>query len=222
MNDQLISLLVVLATVFGVGMTIPQVVRIQRSRDFEGLSGVWIGVGMSMNVWWVLYGWQTELWGIIPVSAGGFVLYLAMAIQSMAFRGRSSLRSITVGIVGLGSFPLAFLIGAGWEVAGLVIGLGYYVQFAPAVVSSFRTRTPSGISPATWSMALAEALIWLVYAIDASDMALVVGGGGGSLMALLILARLAWLHRNDFDSGIGSGPGTDASGLARRSALVRS
>lgn len=195
MNPQILTLLVAVATILGVGMTVPQVVQIQRTRDFDGVSGVWVGVGLAMNAWWVLYGLHADLWSLIPVSAGAILLYAAMAVQAVVFVGPSALRQLGAGLFGLGAVPLLVLIGFGWEATGYTIGLFYSVQFSPAVIAAYRTKTPTGISPMTWFMALIEAMVWAVYAADRGDGALFVGGTGGTVMSVLILARLLWLSQ---------------------------
>lgn len=195
MNQQLLLVLVLIATIVGVGMTVPQVLRIQRTRDFDGVSGMWIGFGLAMNCWWTAYGYEAGLWSMIPVSVGAAVLYSAMIAQSLLFVGRSAARDLCLGAIGLGLIPVAALVLDGWETVGLVVGLFYAVQFCPAVVAAFRTQSPSGVSGWTWSMALVEALIWIVYAADQSDRALLIGGSGGTLMSVLILTRLLWLMK---------------------------
>jgi uncharacterized protein with PQ loop repeat len=82
------------------------------------------------------------------------------------------------------------LIIGGWSVAGVAIGLCYGLQLAPAVIAAFRTRDLSGVAPATWMIAWAEAAIWLVYGLITVDVALLSGGGSGLLMASIILTRL--------------------------------
>lgn len=190
MRFDVIAMLVALANVLGVGMIVPQVLKIQRSHDFDGVSGVWVGVGIAMNLWWVAYAVQAQLWGLVPVSIGAIVLYSIIGVQFFKLVGAAAHRSLAFGALGFGSIPLPFLVLFGWQAAGLAIGFSYGLQFAPAVVAALRSDQLGGISSVTWSMALAEAVIWLVYGVSEGDQALMVGGGGGALMALTILVRL--------------------------------
>ncbi len=61
----------------------------------------------------------------------------------------------------------------------------------PAVVASLRTSALSGVSSATWIIALVEAALWLVYGVGVGDLALTLAGVVGAMMASVILARLA-------------------------------
>ncbi len=190
MRFDVIAMLVAFANVLGAGMIVPQVLKIQRSRDFGGVSGVWVGVGIGMNLWWVAYALQAHLWGLVPVSVAAIVLYSIIGVQFSEMVGAEGRRSLALGAFGLGSVPLPFLLFSGWSAAGLVIGLCYGLQFAPAVLTALRSDKLGGISSVTWSMALAEAVIWFVYGTSEGEQALMVGGGGGALMALIILVRL--------------------------------
>ncbi len=190
MRFDVIAVLVAFANVLGAGMIVPQVLKIQRSRDFDGVSGIWVGVGIGMNLWWVAYALQAQLWGLVPVSVAAIVLYSMIGVQFSELVGAEGRRSLALGAFGLGSIPLPFLLFSGWSAAGLAIGLCYGLQFAPAVLTALRSDKLGGISSVTWSMALGEAVIWFIYGISEGDRALMVGGGGGALMALVILVRL--------------------------------
>ncbi len=194
MKVELIGILVALANILGAGMIVPQAIRIHRYGDFGGVSAVWIGVGIGMNLWWLGYAVQGQLWGLVPVSAAAVGLYSIIALQCLNLAGRSSWRSLALGVFGLGSLPLPFLVFGSWSSAGLVIGLCYGLQFAPALFSAFRSDRLDGISQLTWSMAFIEAAIWVVYGTSVGDQALMVGGGGGAAMAILILLRIRFVQ----------------------------
>jgi len=185
-----LSAMLVVANVMGAGMIVPQVARLNRLKTTEGISAAWIGVGLAMNLWWVGYGLANGLWGIIPVSVVAFALYLVMAAQFVALNGLGSLRSCARGAALLGLLPVPALVLSGWPTAGLVVGLCYAIQFAPAALAAVRYDQLEGVSPVTWVMAGTEAAIWLVYGFHQGDAALIIGGGGGLAMSCLILVRL--------------------------------
>ncbi len=188
----LLTFLVVVANVLGAGMIVPQVSRLRRTRVSLGVSAVGVGVGIAQNLWWVTYGLQADgAFSIVPVSVAGTVLYGTIAVQLARIDGLHVARPILTGFLGIGVIPLIPYVLVSLEAAGLVIGLLYGVQFAPAAVAAFRTRQPVGVSAATWSMAFIEALVWLVYGLYSGDPALTVGGAGGAFMSGVILVRLA-------------------------------
>jgi uncharacterized protein with PQ loop repeat len=191
MNPTVMTLLLVVANVMGAGMIVPQVLRLHRVRSADGVSGVWIGVGIAMNSWWIAYGLAESLWGILPVSIAAAALYLVMASQYLGLLGRPGLRPLLAGLFLLGLVPMPFLAVGGWAIAGLVVGLAYAIQFSPAALAALRSDELSGVSSVTWSMAWVEAVIWVIYGLSTGDAALLVGGTGGTLAATVILVRLA-------------------------------
>lgn len=190
MNASVLTVLLVIANVMGAGMIVPQVVRLHRSRSADGLSGIWVGVGIAMNCWWTAYGLAESLWGILPVSILAALLYLVMAGQYVGLLGRAGIRPILIGLFGLALLPVPFLLVSGWDAAGLVVGLAYAVQFTPAAVAAVRADDLRGVSPTTWTMAWIEAAIWVVYGISENDPALLVGGAGGAVASAVILFRI--------------------------------
>lgn len=192
MISNFLPVLLIVANVTGAGMIVPQVARLYRTHNVDGLSGVWVGVGIVMNAWWVSYAVWSQLWGIAPVSIAGLVLYSIIAWQYRAIVGRPASGTLLLGAV-LGMIPLPFLVFGGWGAAALAIGLSYGIQFTPAAITASNSRQLDGISPITWRMAWIEAAIWFIYGIDIGDLALLLGGIGGTLMSSIILLHL---HRS--------------------------
>lgn len=190
MSSTVLQLLLVVANVLGAGMIVPQVVRLHRTRVAAGVSGVGLGVGMVLNLWWVIYAVQGRLWGIVPVSVASIGLYVTLSLLYVRIVGRRGYQPLAFGSVVIALVPLPFLLFGGWEATGLVIGGSYGLQFSPAVVDAIRSSDVRGIAPMTWSMAWVEASIWLTYGVVVDDPALVVGGAGGAAMASIILGRL--------------------------------
>ncbi|MGI9611278.1 MAG: hypothetical protein ACR2QO_00095 [Acidimicrobiales bacterium] len=182
--------LLVVANVAGAGMVLPQVLRLKRTGVAAGVSAVGAGVGIAMNLWWLAYGIAQGLWGLLPVAGGAFALYLTMAVLLVRIAGRHAVGGIAQGHL-MGLIPLAGLIGWGWGAAGLTIGLLYGAQFLPALMTALRSPSLAGVSRSMWLLAWIEAAIWLVYGLQQNDVALTLGGGGGSVVATLILACLA-------------------------------
>jgi uncharacterized protein with PQ loop repeat len=191
-----LPILLVVANVLGVGMIVPQVARLHRHRCADGVSGSWIGVGITLNLWWLAYGIHEGLWGLLPVSSGAFLLYSIIAAQLIAIGGWPARQQLLFGSLVLGAGPLPFLLLDGWSAAGAAIGLSYGVQFVPAAASAMRASTVAGVSASTWTMAWIEAAIWLLYGVEVNDRALLFGGGGGLAVASLILVLLALKPRD--------------------------
>lgn len=191
MTAVFVTIMIVVANVMGAGMAYPQASKLIRTGNTRGVSGVWAGVSLTMNIWWLAYGLANDLWGLVPVSGVAAVLYLAIIVAYLRSAGHTALGGVALGVFVLGMAPAPFLVVGGWTVAGLAIGLCYGMQLVPAVVAVCRTRELNGIAPSTWIMAWVEAVIWVVYGLFVVDAALLAGGASGAVMASVILGRLA-------------------------------
>ncbi len=186
----LIITLVVIANILGSAMAYPQAAKLLRTGNPEGVSAIWAGVSVSMNVWWLVYGLANSLWGLVPTSAIATILYSVIVVAYVRSVGRSAFGGLAFGALVFGLAPLPVLLVAGWSAAGMTIGLCYGLQLLPAVVAAWRTSDLSGVAPGTWLMAWVEGAIWGLYGLFVVDAALLIGGVAGVLMASLMLVRL--------------------------------
>ena len=186
-----LNLIVVVATVIGSAMAFPQARRIARTRHVDGVSATWIGVSLAINGWWLAYGVAADIRALVPVSVISLLLYAVMAHYYLLTVGRRGFGGLALGVFVLGMVPLPFLLVGGWTLAGIAVGLSYGVQLLPAVVAAMRSSSLSGVSSTTWIIASVEATLWLVYGIAVADLAVILGGGVGVVMAGAILVRLA-------------------------------
>jgi len=185
----LLTALLIVANVLGAAMAAPQAVRLLRARDTGGVSSVWVGVSIAMNLWWLLYGLAAELWALVPLSVVAVVLYAVIAVTLTRLRRGRTLPEIAMGAT-IGLIPVPALVIGGLDAAGVAIGIGYGLQLAPAVAASFRTRELHGVAPGTWIMAVLESSLWLIYGLTVLDPALLVGGASGVVLPALLLGRL--------------------------------
>ena len=185
-----VTLMIVVANVMGAGMAYPQASKLIRTGNTRGVSGVWAGTSLTMNIWWLAYGLANDLWGLVPVSGVAAVLYVAIIVAYVRSAGRRVVGQVVIGAFVLGMVPAPFLAVGGWTVAGLAIGLCYGMQLVPAVVTVCRTRELNGVASSTWIMAWGEAVIWTVYGLFVVDAALLAGSISGAAMASVILGRL--------------------------------
>jgi hypothetical protein len=85
-------------------------------------------------------------------------------------------------------FVASMLVG-GVAMLGLMLAATPAIQVSPELVAIFRERCPSGVSPATWSLCAAEAVLWGLYGWVVSDTALVGYGLVTAAGSMLILGR---------------------------------
>lgn len=185
----LISASVGLANVLGVGMLLPQARLIAKTRSSNGVSGAWIGAGVSINLGWFVYGMSAGVWGLLPVSGGSLVLYFWMLylltpVNPAAAREAVQILAGLVGILGV-AVTLTGTPGLGFTLSAL-----YTVQFGPAAWAAVRQPDLRGVSTSTWIMAIIEAILWAIYGSAIGDLPVALGGVGASFMSAVILVCL--------------------------------
>ncbi len=182
------SLVLASATGLTAVFLFPQIVRISRSGDTSGLSTTWAGYGLITNLAWILYLGTLGLWAAMTAPALAVVTYGIILIGLVTRTPGARWMWATAGYSAV--LSAAWIVG-GVEALGLVLVLAPVVQMTPALWAAHRTRCPTGISPATWALSGAEALLWGWYGWLVADLALLGYGLVTAAGSLLILRR--WL-----------------------------
>lgn len=193
----------VFATLLAFVTLIPQVRKLWRTRNADGVSTTWAVLGAVSNAAWTVYLTSQALWLALPSTASMVVFYL-LTIGLIGWTGRRLGRGLVIG-AGWATLLILATVAGGWPVLGLVLGVSFGVQAAPSLWTAFRTWAPSGISPGTWQLTLIEGLFWLVYGVGYRDAAIVMFGVLSSITAALIVARYyltrhRWLDRAEAPS----------------------
>jgi uncharacterized protein with PQ loop repeat len=184
MNQTLANVAVILAMTSSTTFLVPQIVKLVRTRDSEGVSTTWPALGFVINVGWFVYLISQQLW--ISIFAP-FVTFISYGVTLWALRrtGRDLSKSYIRGTVGAVSLISVATVG-GWKVLGVVLGISYGIMLAPSLWTAYRTSIPSGIAPLTWWIGLIEAILWGYYGWFHSDQGIltfmVVGVTGSGLM----------------------------------------
>ena len=190
----------VLATLLAFVTLIPQITKLWRTRNAEGVSATWASLGAVSNAAWVAYLASQGLWLALP-STSFMSVFFAITVWLIAWTGRPSFRPVMLGLSWGAVLTLVGVLG-GWSSLGIVLGVSFGVQAAPTVFTAFRTWAPSGISPGTWQLTLAEGILWLVYGLGYADLAVIMFGILSSVTAVLVLGRFystrhRWLESSD-------------------------
>jgi uncharacterized protein with PQ loop repeat len=177
----------VVATLLAIVTLIPQVTKLWRTRNAEGVSATWATLGTVSNGAWTAYLLSQALWLAVPSTAVMAVFYL-ITVLLIGRAGRPTRTAVVLGTAGALLMVVAGLVG-GWSGLGLVLGVSFGVQATPSVWTAFRTWAPRGISSGTWQLILIEGLLWLVYGAGHGDRAIVVFGILSSIASALMLGR---------------------------------
>ena len=179
---------------------VPQIVKLLRTGQTEGVSPTWAAVGMTINLGWFAYVVENEFWETIPsifaaVSSFGLALYL---LYRNGTRVRASLlisAAVVLASVGIQR-------AAGWTVLGTVLGLSNGLYLGPALIAVWRTHLPVGVSPGTWWLTVLEGFKWGLYGALVASVPIMVYGSTAILLAVGVLLRL-WMTRHRIRAALG-------------------
>lgn len=200
-----LTFVVIAANVLGGAMALPQAAKLVRSRRVQGISPAWAGISTAVNGWWVAYGIGVGDVGIVPVSAVSVMAYLAIAVCLARYGHSPAGRTASIMVASAAAttaVPSAILFVGGWAATGIALGGLYAVQLAPAVVAVYRASDVSGVSAATWALALLEAALWGLYGLARLDVGLLTLAATGVSMSTLVLLRL-FVRRPRREAGVG-------------------
>lgn len=181
------------ATVLTCVLLIPQIARLLKTRRTEGVSPGWAVLGVVINSGWLIFLAAEAVW--LPM--------LACAIAEVGFAVtfwllRHSGADVRAGVLaGAAAVVILAVIGAawGWTVLGTALALANMVQFLPSIIAAWRTYAPVGLSPATWTLTLAETVGWMAYGVLIDQIPIILYGLTGITASILILARMALTRR---------------------------
>lgn len=169
---------------------LPQPLRLHRTGDASGISVQSALNALVSDAGWLVHGLVT---GLAPVWVAALAAIPLDCWMLWHLRGRVEVRHLS----GAALWAAALAIGGavwGRVGLGLVLGTSVVVNHAPQVWTALRSHSLSGLAPATWWFALADALLWGGYGWAERDPALIAYGLVLGAASVTILAAMALRH----------------------------
>lgn len=184
-----VDALAIAASVVFLVRLLPQPIRLARSGVAAGVSSAAALNAVVSAMAWIAYGLIQGL----PVVWGVSVLALIPCTWQAALLRRQITRR---DLAAVGGFVAALLAAAAMGVLGVALAGTVLVTTGPQIRRVLREHDLSGIAPATWWVAIVDAVTWGAYGWAVSDAALV--GYFVALLgaAIIVLTRLAWTSRS--------------------------
>lgn len=170
---------------------LPQPWHTWRTGAVHGVSGTALANNLVSDVGWTAFGVAT---GLTPlwVAAGATVAVDVVAL--VVARRAVGTRALALAGAWAGALAAAWVVG-GPVVFGTALGLATAVCHAPQVVTALRSTDLSGLHPATWWLALADAALWGGYGLATGELGVVVYGIVLGTAGTIVLTRLAVTRR---------------------------
>jgi uncharacterized protein with PQ loop repeat len=175
------------ATLLSISCTWPQVARIGRTGDIAGVSVTAAALTVSSEIGWTVYLAGESLWSAVPEGVFNIGAN-ALLVVAVRRAGGTARIAVLVAVAWVITLLTARWLGGPGAIAAL-LGLAYVIQLTPAVVTAWRTWSPSGIATSTWAMRLVESVLWGVYGFLRGDPPLIVFGILGVTESTAILVR---------------------------------
>ncbi len=167
---------------------VPQPVRLARRGVAAGVSPLAALNAVVATLGWLAYGLVVGLPVVWIVAA----LALVPGLWTVALLAGSTRRE---DLMVAGGWAAVVVLSFGVGLAAGVLAVGVLVTQGPQVWLAARERDLSGIAPATWWLAIADATSWGAYGVAVADPALMGYGLVLSASASVVLARLWWTRR---------------------------
>ena len=161
----------VLAAIIDLGMSVPQTIRLYRSKRVDGVSTLtWIVLYATFSGW-CLYGYVN---GSIGLSIGFSLAWAVIGILllPMLFKGKGHSTSLLwLVLIGIPGTIFAVLIFAPDFVIGIVFFSMTFNRIPQVITSwrSWRNKTNTVVSKTTYGFGLAANITWLTYGILRAD-----------------------------------------------------
>ena len=203
------------ATAFAVPQFLPQIRKLQATRDTAGVSWSWATLTSLNNAAWIAYFALEHYWTALIPSSSATMLAGTLAVL-LSIRGQARPRpSVLIGTWAV-MLVAAYLI-LGRTGLGALLTAAFVVQVAPSIWTAYRTAHPTGISAGTWLLILGELTCWLTFGLYKSDPRLITLGLTGVTASALMLARIhrtgqqerSRVHRTGQQERSRSGPAGD-------------
>ena len=165
---------------------IPQTIRMIRVDSTAGVSPVWAMLGAVSTGVWTYYTAARGLWWATVADGLACLSYLS-SVHVLARHGITP--RLAAGSAWLGVFVIGYLF-AGLDGVGAVLAFAFVVQVAPSIWTTYRQSNLLGSSILTWSLTLAEGVLWFSYGWIEDDAAVTIFGLLALLAGTLMVARL--------------------------------
>jgi uncharacterized protein with PQ loop repeat len=178
----------IVAAAFAIPQLLPQILKVQSTKDTAGVSWSWAVLTSIDNAAWLAYFALSEFWTALVPSTSATLLAGALA-TILTVRGRAKARP-TVLIGTWTGFLVTGYTVAGRTGLGTLLTAAFVLQVTPSIWTAYRTERPTGISPATWMLILGELSCWTTFGIHKSDPRLIALGITGIAASVLMLTRI--------------------------------
>ena len=192
--NPVISAVGMTAATIGISCSTPQVWRLWRSPDAEGVSHASAVLGVLAVSSWLSYGLSLVDWAQIVANIPGLVGALAI-LTLVVVRSGATFRPTVVAAAAWSVVLLAAFRIGGPEALGVSATTVTLVARGPQVWTAYRSTSLAALSPLSFALTVVSASLWVTYGLGTGEAPVFTSATAGLTMSVLILARVWHLAR---------------------------
>lgn len=175
---------------FSVSCSVPQALRMLRTRNTCGVSLGSTLMAAACSCAWVLYGFLAadtaqEVTNLAAAVTAFAVLAVLVAHLPRPAAVRRAVRGLAASAAAVGGCYLA----GGVAAVSVLAVCGSVARSLPQVREALSGAPLAGLSPAACAMTVASCVLWTVYGLAAGDVAVTVSSAAGAALNAVVLAR---------------------------------
>ena len=184
----LAAVFAIVATTMTVACGWPQFQRLRRTGDVQGVSFSTTTLSIASEMGWLVCLAGEGLWSALPESALAILVDIGLTLALLRAGANTTIGVATA--VGWGALLIGARLVGGVPALAVLLSVTYAVQLVPAVWTAWRSWYPSGVAAGSWTIRLAQSVLWGAYGFMCHDRPLLILGVIGSVASVAVLARL--------------------------------
>jgi MtN3 and saliva related transmembrane protein len=170
-----------------IGISIPQLVLLLRTRDTSGIAVTTWVINLGTYIGWLSHGIVLNQWPMIAPNILGLGATLAILYALMRQRKLSFVRLYAPGLT-LGALMIVldlFIASSAFGIAAMIPGC---ISMGRQGVELLRSPDVTGVSTASWFWQVATQALWFVWAILVHDPGTTISTIVSVIVAAIVLA----------------------------------
>lgn len=167
------SLLGSAGTVLGLIRAVPQLVRLLRAREAHGVSLDTAATSSIVSFGWATYGYLSHQPYVVFATGSSSLIFAVITFFAIRF-GRST-REFKVAPFWCAILFIAGIF-AGKNGLGVFLPVSVLASNLPQLWIAYKEGNLSELSLGTWSLSIADGLVWGIYALLQQDVSILVYG----------------------------------------------
>lgn len=194
-----------LGTVIGLVRALPQLIKLLRSREANGVSVDTAATSSIVSFGWASYGMLTDQPYVCLATGSSGLIFLLIAIFALRY-GRQ-IKAFRIASVWVGLIILVGVV-AGKTGLGIILPISVLAANLPQLWVAYSEGNLIDLSLGTWLLSISDGLVWGLYAYIQQDISIMVFAVFQlTTSGLIVILKLTHISRTRFKMNAGGAKG---------------